>query len=115
MTTQISSNNIQPSTLDIIYISGPKITSVQVANGSYIATGGTTIGTTGGFALINGSNFSSNINVVIGTALASTVTFVSSVRINIQVPALAVGNYIVYVTTTDNGKVAVKPNGITIV
>jgi hypothetical protein len=113
MTTQISSDNIQPSTLEAIG-AGPKITTIQVANSTYVATGGSTISTTGGYAIINGSNFLSNVNVIIGNALASTVIFVSSIRINIQVPALAVGNYIVYVTNTDNGAVAVKPNGIII-
>lgn len=113
MTTQISSNNIQSSTLATIGGS-IKITSIQVANSTYIATGGNTISTTGGYAIINGSNFSNNVNVVLGTALASSVTFISSVRLNIQVPVLAIGNYIVYVSNTNNGIVAVKPNGIII-
>jgi hypothetical protein len=113
MTTQVSTANFQESFLATVG-SGPKITTIQVANSTYVATGGSTISTTGGYAIINGSNFLSNINVIIGNALASTVIFVSSIRINIQVPALAAGNYIVYVTNTDNGTVAVKPNGIII-
>ena len=111
MTTKISADNIQASTLSTL--GGPKIANIQVANSTYVANGSSTVSTTGGYAIINGTGFASNINVVIGNTLASAVSYVSSTRINIQIPALTANSYIVYVTLTDNGRVAVKPNGIT--
>jgi hypothetical protein len=114
MTTQINIDNIQPSALPYLG-GGPKIANIQVANSTYVANGSSNISTSGGYAIINGTNFQSNVNVVLGNTLATSVAYVSSIRLNVQVPALTAGNYIVYVTNTDNGKVAVKPNGIIIV
>lgn len=111
MTTQLSVDNIQATTASSI--TGPRIANIQVSNSSYIPTGANTVSTTGGYVIINGSGFQPNVNVVIGNVLATAVTYISTTRINSQIPALASGSYFVYVTTTDNGKVAIKPNGIT--
>lgn len=111
MTTKLSSDNIQPAVVSSI--TGPRIANVQVTNSSYIATGANTISTSGGYVRINGSGFQSNINVIIGNIPATSVTYVNSTQINSQIPALVAGSYFVYVTTTDNGKVAIRPNGIT--
>lgn len=111
MTTKISSDNIQPSTLATIG-GGPKVANIQVTDSSYTVTGANTVSTLGGYARINGTGFKSNVNVVIGNTLATAVAFVSSIQLNIQIPALSANNYIVYVTNTDDGRVAVKPNGI---
>jgi hypothetical protein len=111
MTTRISADNIQPSTVNTF--GGPRITSVQVTNSSYVVTGATTVSTSGGFVRINGSGFQSNVNVIIGNVPAVSVTYVNSTQINSQIPALAAGNYFLYVTNIDNGKVAIRPNGIT--
>jgi hypothetical protein len=111
MTTQLSVNNIQPET--VASISGPRIANIQVSNSSYVATGANTLSTSGGFVIINGSGFHPNVNVVVGNVLATSVTYVSTTRINSQIPPLSLGSYFVYVTTTDNGKVAIRPNGIT--
>jgi hypothetical protein len=111
MTTQVSIDNIEASTASSII--GPRISNVQVSNSSYVATGANTVSTSGGFVIINGSGFQPNVNVVVGNTLATSVTYVSTTRINSQIPPLSLGSYFVYVTTTDNGKVAVRPNGIT--
>jgi hypothetical protein len=111
MTTQVSIDNIEASTASSII--GPRISNIQVSNSSYVATGANTVSTSGGFVIINGSGFQPNVNVVVGNTLATSVTYVSTTRINSQIPSLASGSYFVYVTTTDNGKVAVRPNGIT--
>ena len=111
MTTQVSINNIAPATVESI--TGPRIANIQVSNSSYIPTGANTVSTSGGFVIINGSGFQPNVNVVIGNTLATSVTYISTTRINSQIPPLALGSYFVYVTTTDNGKVAIRPNGIT--
>ena len=111
MTTKLSSDNIQPAVVS--NITGPRIANVQVTNSSYIATGANTISTSGGYVRINGSGFQSNINVIVGNTPATSVTYVNSTQINSQIPALVAGSYFVYVTTTDNGKVAIRPNGIT--
>lgn len=111
MTTRVSADNIQTAT--VINITGPRIANVQVATSGYVATGANTISTSGGYVRIIGSGFQTNVNVIIGSTPATSVTYVSSTQINSQIPALAAGSYFVYVTTTDNGKVAIKPNGLT--
>jgi len=112
MTTQISTDNIQPAALATIG-GGPKLANVQVTDSSYAVTGANTISTSGGYVRINGSGFQSNCNVLIGNVAATSVTYISSTQINSQIPALTAGSYIVYVVLTDNGKTALKPNGIT--
>lgn len=111
MPTQISAANIEASTLSTL--GAPKIANIQVANSSYSATGANTVSTSGGFVIINGTGFTSNVNVVIGNRLATAVSYVNPNRLNVQVPALTANSYIVYVTLTDTGRVAMRPNGIT--
>jgi len=111
MTTRVSLDNIQPAT--VTSITGPRIANVQITNSSYATTGNTTLSVSGGYVRIDGTGFQSNVNVIIGSTPATSVTYISSTQINSQIPALPAGSYFVYVTTTDNGKVAIKPNGLT--
>jgi hypothetical protein len=112
MSTKISSYNIQSAALASIG-GGPKVSSIQITDSGYSVTGASTVSTSGGYVRVNGTGFKSNVNVVLGETLASAVTFISSSQLNVQIPALSTGSYIVYVTNTDDGRVAVKPNGIT--
>ena len=120
MTTYVNSGNFEQSTIN--ELSGPKITSITVTNSIYIATGGTTISTSGGYVQIVGTNFTSPMQVFFdptGTnriersTAATSVTYVSSTTINVQLPAKAAGNYTCFVARTSDGQFATKINGLT--
>lgn len=106
--TQIDSNNFQPNAS----IGSPTITNIQVTNSSYAVLDDTAVSTTGGFIKITGTKFNSGVQVYIGTALATSISLVSSTVLNVQVPATIAGSYDVIVVNTD-GTYGIKPIGIT--
>lgn len=110
MTTQISTYNIQSSTLATL--DGPTVTNIQVTDSSYNVIDDTAVMLTGGYIKITGTNFSSGCTVTIGSVSATSVTFVNSTTLNVQVPASAAGTYVVYVINSDGG-VAIRVNGLT--
>jgi hypothetical protein len=119
MTTYINSGNIEQTTIDDL--SGPKITSITVTNSSYVATGATTVSTSGGYVQIVGTSFSSPMQVfldptgtnkILSITAATAVAYVSSTTINVQLPAKAAGNYTCFVVRTSDGQFASKINGI---
>jgi hypothetical protein len=111
MTTQINQDNIQPSTLAELG-SGPTVTNIQITNSSYVVLDDTAVSTSGGYIKITGTNFASGCEVIIGTTNATAVALVSSTVLNVQVPALSAGTYVVYVVNID-GSVAIRVNGLT--
>lgn len=111
MTTKISITNIQPSAITQLS-AGPAITNIQITDNSYNVLDDTAVSTTGGFIRITGTNFASGCSVVINNTNATSVTFVNSTTLNVQVPGLSAGTYIVYVINTDGG-VAIRVNGLT--
>jgi hypothetical protein len=119
MTTYINSGNIEETLVD--EFAGPKITSITVTNSSYVATGNTTVSTSGGFVQVVGSSFSSPMqffldpigtNRIISTTPATSVTFVNSTTINVQLPARPAGNYSCFVVRASDGQFSSKINGI---
>jgi hypothetical protein len=110
MTQKISSSNIETATL--ASFSGPTIANVSIANSSYTILDDTAVSNAGGYVVITGSNFQSGAQVLFGSTSATSVTFVDSARLNVQVPALTAGSYVVYVQNGD-GSTAVRLNGIT--
>ena len=111
MTTQINQDNIQPSTLAELG-SGPTVTNIQITNSSYVVLDDTAVSTSGGYIKITGTNFANGCEVIIGSTNATAVAFVSSTVLNVQVPALSAGTYVVYVVNID-GSVAIRVNGLT--
>ena len=97
-------------------ITGPTITNVQVTDSSYNVLSTTALSTTtGGYLKITGTNFtvSTNIYLDYGTLIAATsVTFISSTQLNVQMPAMAAGSYIM-ILVTNNGSVAIRINAVT--
>ncbi len=80
MTTYVNSGNFEQTTID--EFSGPKITSITVTNSSYVATGATTISTSGGYVQIVGTSFSSPMQVFLdptGTNRIQSTTAATSV------------------------------------
>jgi hypothetical protein len=92
---------------------GPKITSVQVTDNTFVPLDDTAVDTAGGFIKINGSGFVSGCSVIIGSQSASAVSFLSVAALGVTVPALTTGTYTVYVTNPD-GSVAIRVNGLNI-
>lgn len=111
MTTKISSDNIQASTLATIG-SGPKISQIQVCDSSYNVLDDTAVDIDGGYIKIIGTGFKTGATVTINRQQATSVTFVSSTELRAQVAAEVAGTYVVYVVNTD-GSVALRVNGIT--
>ena len=119
MTTYVNSGNFEQTFVDTY--AGPKITSITVTNSSYVATGGTTISTSGGYVQIVGTSFSSPMqvfldptgtNIIESSTPATSITFVNSTTINVQLPAKAAGNYTCFVARTSDGQFATKINGL---
>lgn len=110
MTTQISSDNIQPATLAAI--SPVTITSITVTDSSWTPLDDSAVSTSGGYIVITGTNFASGCNVIISSTNATSVAFVNSTTLRVQVPAKSAGTYVVYVTNT-NGTTAIIVNGLT--
>ena len=119
MTTYVNSGNFEQTFVDTY--AGPKITSITVTNSSYVATGGTTISTSGGYVQIVGTSFSNPMQVFLdptgtnrieSSTPATSVTYVSSTTINVQLPAKAAGNYTCFVVRTSDGQFATKINGL---
>jgi hypothetical protein len=107
--TQIDSNNIQPSTLALL---SPTLATIEVTDSSYNVLDDTAVSTTGGYIKITGSNFNEGVQIYIGTTLATSISIVSSSVLNVQVPAKAAGSYDVVVVNT-TGTYGLKPIGIT--
>lgn len=112
MATKITSANFAPTILSAIV--GPAISSVQIANGNTYATivDDTAVPLAGGYIVLNGTGFVTGCQVYLDSTIATTVTFVSSTRINVQVPAMAAGTYVIYLVNGD-GSIAIRVNGLT--
>ena len=110
MLTKIKTDTIEPTTLAAI--SGPKITTVQVTNNSYVVLDDTAVGLSGGFIKLTGTGFRTGCQIIIGTTPATAVSFVSSTQLHVQVPALTAGTYILYLVNTDGGT-TILVNGLT--
>ena len=91
---------------------GPKITSIIVTDSSYNNLDDTAVALAGGYIKITGSGFETGCQVLVGTTLATSVTFISATEVRAQVPATTAGTYILYVVNTDGGT-AIRVNGIT--
>lgn len=100
MTTKISADNIQTSTLETIG-GGPKITNILVTDSEYVATEAATVPSSGGYIKIIGTGFVSGTQVLFDETPASAVIFINSQTLHAQTPGLATGSYFVYVVNTD--------------
>ena len=76
---------------------GPVITSINITDASYNNLDDTSVDSNGGYIKINGTGFTSaNLSVYFNNTLISN-TFVSSTQIRAVTPAIAVGNYNLFV------------------
>jgi hypothetical protein len=91
---------------------GPKITSVTVTDSSYNNLDDTAVALTGGYIKIAGSGFESGCQVLLGTTLATSVSYISSTEVRAQLPAASTGTYIIYLVNADGGT-AIRVNAVT--
>jgi hypothetical protein len=110
MAHQLVINSFTTQTLTEI-ITTPVIANLQVTDNSYTVTGNANVSTAGGYVRINGSNFAANSQVLIDRTPATAISFVSSLQLNVQVPAKSAGSYRVFVVNGD-GAFGLRVNGI---
>jgi len=91
---------------------GPKVTQIQITNAGGTVLDDTAVSTSGGYIKITGTGFAAGAQVIINSTPATSVTFTSTTVLNVQVPAMSAGTYVVYVVNTDGG-VAIAVNGLT--
>ena len=91
---------------------GVVISGITVTDASYANTDDTAVGLTGGYIKVTGTGFVSGCTVVVGTVIATSVTFISSTEVRAQLPALTAGTYVLYVSNP-SGAVAIRVNAIT--
>ena len=91
---------------------GPKITNIQVTDAAYTVLDDTAVDTAGGNIRITGTGFVTGCSVIVGSQPASSVAFVSSTEVRVQVGAQSAGTYIVYLVNPDGG-VGIRVNGLT--
>lgn len=91
---------------------GPKISSVTVTDSSYNNLDDTAVALTGGYIKIAGSGFESGCQVLLGTTLATSVSYISSTEVRAQLPAASTGTYIIYLVNSDGGT-AIRVNAVT--
>jgi len=90
---------------------GPKITAITVTNNSYTNLDDTAVSVSGGYIKITGTGFVTGCSVIIGTVVATSVSFISSTEVRAQVPAQSAGTYTVYLVNPDGG-VGIRVNGL---
>ena len=92
-------------------VGGPKITSIQVTDSSYGVLDDTAVNISGGYIKLIGTGFVTGCQVVVGTLVATSVTFISSTEVRAQIPQQPAGTYTVYLTNSDGG-VAIRVNAV---
>ena len=89
------------------------ISSVQIANSTYAVLDDTAANTGGGYLVINGTGFTNQCVVIVGTTNATSTTFANTKQLRAQVPGLAAATYPLYVVDSVTGATAIKVNGLT--
>jgi len=92
-------------------VGGPKIASIVVTDNGYNNLDDTAVNISGGYIKLIGTGFVTGCQVVVGTLVATSVTFISSTEVRAQIPAQAAGTYTVYLTNSDGG-VAIRVNAV---
>lgn len=110
MTTKITTENIEQTSLATL--EGPKVTNIQITTSGGTVLDDTAIALGGGYIKITGTGFQSGCQIRVASALATSVTFVSSTEVRAQVGAASAGSYDVVFINPDGGT-ALRINGLT--
>jgi len=101
MTQKVFDYNIDTSVFNKYSISAVRIANVEVTNSNYNTLNQfaniAAVDNTGGFIVINGSGFASNVEAYFNVNTSLTVTSATSTQIRAVVPAANNGNYNLYV------------------
>jgi len=89
----------------------PKITSIAITDSNYQNIDDTAVNLSGGYIVITGTGFNNGCQIVVGTLVATSVSFINSTTVRAQVPQQVAGTYTVYLTNSD-GSVAIRVNGL---
>ena len=103
---------IASGSLSAASVSSVRISSIIITDNSYVLLDDSAVILTGGYIKLFGIGFVNGCSVAIDTTIATSVSFVSSTELNVQVPAKAAGTYNLYLTTP-TGAVAIRVNAIT--
>ena len=109
MTQRLIENSF--TTTSLATMTSPRIANVVVTNSSYTPTGNADVSTSGGYIRITGSGFTANTQVLINTATVTSISYVNTTQLNVQVPATAAGTYIMHVVNSD-GAFGIRVNAI---
>ena len=105
--------NVNVATTDDVSViasaTSPKIANIQVTTNTWTVLDDTAVDTAGGYILVNGSGFVSVPQVLINNIQATSVSYVSSNQLRVQVPAQAAGTYVMYVINSDGGTAILVP------
>lgn len=95
-------------------LGGVTISNVAITDNTYanVLSGDTAIGSSGGFVRITGSGFQANAGVFFNNVRIAN-TFVSSTRINANIPATTAGTYNFYVFNNDGSGANFSPGVVT--
>jgi len=90
---------------------GPKITAITVTNNAYTNLDDTAVSVSGGYIKITGTGFVTGCSIIIGSVVATSVSFISATEVRAQIPAQSAGTYTVYLVNPDGG-VGIRVNGV---
>ena len=114
MATRLTADNLAPALATaIVQGGGPKISNVFVANATYDLIDDTAVSLSGGYIIINGTGFESNVNVLVDETPVISATRISDTEVRAQLPALSSGSKILYLVNTDTGAIGTRINGVT--
>jgi hypothetical protein len=104
MTTQITTDNISPTTLEVLGSAVPKVSTIAYPGDDTAANpaGGDTI-------TLTGTGFVAGATVIINGTSAGVVTVVSGTTLTFTAPASSAGTYVIYVINSDGGTAIVIP------
>jgi len=114
MATKLTADNLAPTLVAAISAGGgPKISNVQVANATYSIIDDTAVSLNGGYIIINGTGFESNINVLVDETPVISATRISDTEVRAELPASSSGSKILYLVNIDTGAIGTRVNGVT--
>jgi hypothetical protein len=90
---------------------GPKLTNIQITDNTYTVLDDTAVAVAGGYIKITGTGFVTGCSIIVGSLVATSVSFISSTEVRAQVPAQSAGTYTVYLVNPDGG-VGIRVNGL---
>ena len=90
----------------------PKITTGNVANSAFSVLDDSAVNIGGGYLVVTGSEFQSGASVLVDVTSATSVTYINSTTLHVQVPSKSAASYNLYVVNPDGGT-GIRVAGVT--